>query len=112
MRYVFSLVSSGQVVAEFPIQSVNFGRKLNDWGTFRGSFKLDQSGSYNADLIASTIPGKCFVVAERDGVVVWDGIVWSRTYQSQAKDVEFTARSWEAYPDMVKFDTNFTRTQI
>jgi hypothetical protein len=110
MRYVFGDINSGQVIEELSLQSVTLDNKLNDWGTFRCSFKLDQTGKSNIDLVNATIPGKCYVVAERDDVPVWDGIVWSRTYQSQAKDVELTARTWPAYADKITFDADFLRT--
>jgi hypothetical protein len=50
------------------------------------------------------------MVCERDGAVVWDGIIWTRTYQSQAKLFECTARTWPAYPERITFDANFTRS--
>lgn len=112
MRYVFGDINTGQVLEEIALQSVNMDNKLNDWGTFRASFKMDQSGKSNLDLVNATTPGKCYIVAERDGVVIWDGIVWARTYQSQAKDIEFSARTWTGYADKITFDLDFTRTQI
>ena len=72
---------------------------LNDWGTFRGTVRLDASGVDNADVVNATVPGKSFLTVEQDGVVLWDGIVWTRTYDSQAKDLQLTARESEAYAD-------------
>jgi hypothetical protein len=104
LRYVFGNLRTQQVLDEFSLQGVSMTDKLNGWGTFRGSFGLDQSGKKNADLVAATIPGQCYIAVERINSlgltkVVWFGIIWSRSYQSQAKVVNLTARSLPAYAE-------------
>jgi hypothetical protein len=99
IRYVFGILKTGTVVDEFSLNSVSASAKMNSWGTLRGSFGFDQSGKYNTDLADATVPGLCYVALERDDIPVWFGIVWSRSYQSQAKVAAMTARSLEAYPE-------------
>lgn len=105
-RYVFGLLSNGEPVEEIALQGVSMSGKLNAWGTFRGSFGLDQSGKKNIDLTGATIPGLCYVCCERNNVPIWFGIIWSRTYQSNAKVVNFTARSLATYPSKRRITTD------
>lgn len=97
IRYVFGRLSDRSVLAELSLEGVSMTSMLNDWGTFRGTVRLDATGVENIDVINATVPGGCFVVAERDEKVLWDGIVWTRTYDSQAKDLQLTAREAEGY---------------
>lgn len=105
LRYVFGNLRTGAIIDEFSLQGVSMTDKLNGWGTFRGSFGFDQSGKSNADLAAATIPGQCYVAVERTSAttgvesVVWFGIIWSRSYQAQAKVANITARSLPAYAE-------------
>jgi hypothetical protein len=104
LRYVFGNLRTNEVLDEFSLQGVSMTDKLNGWGTLRGSFGLDQSGKDNIDLVSATIPGQCFICVERidfEGLtqIVWFGIIWSRSYQSQAKIVNITARSLPAYAE-------------
>jgi hypothetical protein len=104
LRYVFGNLRTQEVLDEFSLQGVSMSDKLNNWGTLRGSFGLDQSGKRNAELVEATVPGQCFIAVERTSnqgttSVVWFGIIWSRSYQSQAKVVSITARSLPAYAE-------------
>jgi hypothetical protein len=104
IRYVFGNLKTNKVVDEFSLQGVSMSDKLNGWGTLRGSFGLDQSGHDNIDLVGATIPGECYVAVERTSStgevqVVWFGLIWSQSYQAQAKVMQISARSLAAYPE-------------
>src|SRR5215213_730299 len=99
VRYVFGILKTGAVIDELALTGVSASGKMNTWGTFCGSFGFDQSGKFNADLADATVPGLCYVAIERNDIPVWFGIVWSRSYQSQAKVTTLTARSLESYPE-------------
>ena len=73
--------------------------ELNKGGKFDGSFNLDMTGFDNKTLLDATIPGRCWVVCERNGRPFWTGYIWSRTYQSQAKSVQLYGQSFETYPN-------------
>lgn len=110
LRYLFGNLDTRQVIAELPLTGVSMTRKLNDWGTFRGTVYFDTSGIDNSLTASATVPGRNFVICERDGVPIWDGIVWSSTYDSQAKVMNLTARSYEAYAEKCIVDVDFIRT--
>lgn len=128
-RYVFGNLRTGTVTEEIALQGVSMDGKLNSWGSFRGTFALDQTGKNNADLVSASEPLRNFVVAEQRWTMpdpldplnpfaytwspwtpVWGGIVWTAAYQSQAKIMQVTARSWEAYLDKIRITTDQTWT--
>jgi hypothetical protein len=110
-RYLFGDLTTNDVIAEIPLQSVSFDRQLNDWGNFRGTLYLSQSGLPDDLVVQATTPGKCFVVVELDDVPVWDGVVWTRVYDSQAKDMNLTARTYEGYIEK-QFVGDFARVAV
>lgn len=97
VRYVFIDALSGSIIEEIPLQSVTINQTLSG-GELRATFGLDLAGLTNDQLVSATIPGKCLVVAETDSVVIWGGLVWTRTYQSQAKSVQLYAKTIDQYP--------------
>jgi hypothetical protein len=109
-RYVFVTIRSETIIEEINCFGVYFSRQLGDQGQFTASFQLDQSGKKNVDLIAATTPGYCYVVVERNDVPVWWGIVWSRTYQSQAKECQISALGFECYPQKQRMFSYYTDT--
>lgn len=109
-KYVFVTLRSEIVVEEIRCYGVYMSRQLGDQGYFTASFNFDQTGKSNADLVAATTPGFCYVVAERNNVPIWWGIVWSRTYQSQSKSCQISALGFEVFPQKQRIETNYTDT--
>jgi len=97
-NFVFSSMRTEQVIAEIPLNGTYMDMELNVGGRLDGSFHLDMTGYDNQTLMDATIPGRTFVVCERNGIPIWCGYVWSRTYQSQAKSVQLYCQSFEYYP--------------
>jgi hypothetical protein len=111
IRYIFGDVLSNRVIEEIPCHGVTMSEGL-DGGEFRGSFNLDMTHKDNADLVAASIPGKCYVVAERNGVPIWGGMDWSRTYQSQAKSVQLYAKTMDQVLAKRVITTDLTYTAM
>src|SRR5690349_24055288 len=109
VRYVFVDALSGTVLEEIPLQSVRFTQTLNG-GELNATFGLDLSGYSNDQLVSSTIPGRTLLVVETDSVVLWGGLVWTRTYQSQAKSVQLYAKTLDQYP--TKRLVDYSRTFV
>lgn len=106
VRYVFGDLRTGLVSSEIALQGVTLNNKLNGVGNMQGTLQLDQSGQNNLDLINATIPGKSFVVVERNDVPVWDGIVWTRTYQAQAKIMQLSMKTRAGYLEKMLIDSD------
>jgi hypothetical protein len=109
LRYVFLDALSGTIIEEIPLQSVRINQTLSG-GEFQAVFGLDQTGLSNDQLVSATIPGRCMVVCETNTRVLWGGLVWSRTYQSQAKSVQLFAKTLDQYPAkrLVNYNRTFT----
>lgn len=101
-RYLAYDVLSGALIEELPLSGVRFSRVLNGAGGMSASLQLNRrtsSGdSLNAAYIAATIPQRTKIFIDRDGVLVWGGIIWSRaySYQSQRLDIE-AAELWSYF---------------
>lgn len=108
-RYIFGTLGTERVIAEIPLFGTYMEMELNVGGRFDGTFNLDQTGKRNEDLIAATIPGQCWVVVERNGIPIWGGFVWSRTYQSQSKTCQIFAQHFQQYPLYELIRTDFIR---
>jgi len=109
-RYIFGSLRTESIIAEIPLFGTYMDNELNVGGRFDGSFNLDMTGFDNQTLMDATIPGRCFVVCEREGQPVWGGYVWSRTYQSQAKTIQLYAQSFEYYPTHQLIRNDFVST--
>lgn len=107
MSYIFGDATTGLIIEEIRLQGVSFKNSF-DGGEFRAAFYLDQSGKDNDTLISATEPGRTFVVVERDGVVLGDYIVWTRTYQSQAKVMQIYGIPYKDYVNTRLVDVDIT----
>lgn len=95
-RYYTFQPRLGEVVVELPLYGVYMDKQINDAGNFTGTFRLGTDYGLDSALIAGTIPGRYGVVCRRDGVFVWAGMIWSRTYNSTARTVQLTAQTFES----------------
>lgn len=111
LTYLFGDLLTGQVMEEIALYGVTLSLNM-DGGELRGTFQYDQSGKDNQSLNDATQPGRCFVVAEREGIPVWGGIVWTRTYQSQAKIEQLFCRTFDAYTDRRIIDFDFSAVDV
>src|SRR6185369_793153 len=105
-RYYFGTIMSPGVIAEITLFGTYMDMELNVGGSFNGSYQLDQTGIDNEVLMGATVPGYSYVMVERNGVVIWGGYLWSRTYQSQAKSMQLFAQSFEMFPNNQLIDFN------
>lgn len=96
--YLFQEILTGQILGEMSVNGVTFDRALNRAGNMQGSVNLDNDLTPNDDILAMTEKGKNAIYVYRDDLIVWGGIIWTRTYQSQAKSLQFTAQTFESFP--------------
>lgn len=109
MTYVFGDMATGEIIAEIPLYGVSIVEKFGG-GEFRGTFQYDMTGRDNEVLDAATIPGRCYVVAERNAIPIFAGYIQTRTYQSQAKSAQLFSRGFAAYPErrLLREDVSYT----
>lgn len=116
-RYICEDTLTGVKLASIPMYGVNFKAYLTTlgqtgrYGEFTGTFRADLPGFSVQELLGATIPGRTTLYVERDGVLIWSGIVQSRTYQSQSLDYQLYAQSHDAIMDGQFLTTDTSGTQ-
>jgi hypothetical protein len=76
--YLFCDLLTDTLIAELPLTDVSYGTILNGIGTLRGHVPYADE-TLPLDPEAATVPGRTAVYVDRDGVIVWAGILWTRT---------------------------------
>ena len=96
-RYLFVDLLTNTIIAELPLTGVAFTQQLNQAGTFSGHLMLSGINTDKFNVDASTIPAKCGLYVDRDGILVWGGVIWGRQYNSQDQALTIQAREWISY---------------
>lgn len=94
--YLFTDLRTNRVLAELPLQNVNYENKLSDIGDASASLKINAETS-RLGVRSATMPGKTGLYILRDGQPVWGGIVWKRTYNKNSRTVNFACKTFESY---------------
>ncbi len=96
-RYLFADLLTNSILGELPLTGVSFTQQLNAAGTFSGTFQLAGSNPTALNVANSTIPARTALYVDRDGVLVWGGVVWSRSYNSADQHLSIQAQEFESY---------------
>jgi hypothetical protein len=96
-RYLIADLLTNEIIAELPFTGVSFTQQLNQAGTFTGHLLLSGINTYEYNVDASTQPSRNALYVDRNGILVWGGIIWNRTYSSQSQTLQITAREFESY---------------
>ena len=96
-RYLFADLLTNQILAELPLTGVTFTEQLNVAGTFTGHLLLSGINTAGLNVNAATIPGRCAIYVDRNGELVWGGVIWLRDYSSADQRMSLTAREFLSY---------------
>ena len=111
-RYLFADLLTNEIIAELPLTAVSFTQQLNQAGTFTGRLLISgiNTDQYNVD--ASTQPARNALYVDRNGTLVWGGVIWNREYSSADQTLTITAREFESYFEhrLITTTTAFTAT--
>ena len=107
-RYLFADLLTNQIQAELPLSGVTFGQELNTAGSFSGKVLVSGLNSINYDVQDYTIPGRTAIYVDKDGAIVWGGVLWSRNYDTKSQMLTFTGKEFESYFERrrIAFDYN------
>jgi hypothetical protein len=95
-RYFVVDFLSNAVIAELPFKGVKYGRSLNAAGSFNGTIPIiDKTTAYN--LYENTMPGKTALYVVRNDECVWGGVIWSRSYSLESRELAVTATEFTSY---------------
>jgi len=109
-RYLFADLLTNEIIAELPLTGVSFTQQLNQSGTLNGHVLLSALNSAEFNVNASTIPGRSAIYVDRNGDLIWGGIIWNRTYNSAEQVLSLTAREFESYFERRRISTTDTFT--
>lgn len=96
-RFLAADVLTNQVWAELPLRNSSFGWKLNDSGSFAGELLLTDPRMQQIDWDDGTSPGRTALYVERDGIIIWGGIIWLRRYNFATKTLQITGNDFWSY---------------
>lgn len=107
-RYLLhNLTSPYSVVGELQFTNVNWSLVLNGTGDFTGTLNINDpraftnvgtaSPGYVSSLEYVTQPGRVGLVVEYNGALVWGGIVWTRTWDSQSQVLTVGAKTYDSW---------------
>ncbi|OKJ06829.1 hypothetical protein AMK19_23565 [Kitasatospora sp. CB01950] len=75
--YLFADLRTDRVLAELPLQDVEYSTELNGIGVCTATLPLNRATAPLRPMEATT-PTRTVLYIDRDGVIVWAGIVWTR----------------------------------
>jgi hypothetical protein len=96
-RYLFCDLLTNSVLAELPLYGVSFSKYLSKPGNFTGTYPMYNTSLDQRDVVNATIPGRTAIYIEREGALIWGGIIWTRFYQSDQRVLQMTGQTFESY---------------
>jgi hypothetical protein len=111
-RYLFADLLTNEIIAELPITGVSFTQQLNQAGSFSAHLLLSGVNTYGYNVDAATQPTRNAVYVDRNGILVWGGVIWSRSYDSANQTLNITAREFESYFEHRLINTTVAFTNI
>jgi hypothetical protein len=85
--YLFCDLLTDGVLAELPMADVTYSTELNGIGVLRGVVPYADE-TLPLDPETATTPNRCVVYVDRDGVIVWGGIIWTRDPVNGGKQIQ------------------------
>lgn len=95
-RYYTVDLLTNRIISEIPFREVSYERALKGAGSFTGKIPIiEATSSFN--IYTSTFPGNTALYIVRDGICVWGGIVWSRSYNLVERALVVNASEFTSY---------------
>lgn len=95
--YLIADLRSGAILDELPLSGVSFDKKLNDTGSFRAQLSVDDPQIRLREPRLLTEPGRTAIYVDRDGDLLWGGIVWTSRYSAATGTLELGAADLLSY---------------
>jgi hypothetical protein len=111
-RYLFADLLTNQILGELPLTGVGFTQQLNQAGTLQGHLLLSGMTTAQFNVNASTIPGRTAIYVDRNGDLIWGGVIWGRSYNSADQTLSISAREFESYFERRRITTTIDFANI
>jgi hypothetical protein len=116
-RCIAADLRTGTRIAELPLRSLSFSQTLNDAGEASGTLFLPSpdtaSNRTNAAILNDAVDeARRQLIIERDGVIVWCGIIWLAQYDdaTQTRNIR-AAEDWSYFRRrFIDYNASWTAT--
>jgi hypothetical protein len=85
--YLFCDLRTDTLLAELPLSGVSYSYELNGIGRLTGTIPYNDE-TLPLDPETASQPGRTAVYVDRDGVLVWGGIIWTRDRATGGKKIQ------------------------
>lgn len=85
--YLFCDLRTDQLLAELPLSGVSYSFELNGIGTLSATIPYNDE-TLPLDPENASTPARTAVYVDRDGVLVWGGILWTREQVKGGKKIQ------------------------
>ncbi len=108
-RYFTTDLLTGQPLADLPLNDTTLDVKLNAAGPLSTRLPLADPLVRAIDPVGSTLPGRTALYVDRDGVLLWGGIIWMRRYSSKTGSLLLDCAEFESWlsAQLIATDTQF-----
>lgn len=114
-RLLYTRLRTGQLLGELPAVSFGFVDEINAAGSFNATIALDDVASIEAPgahpipessstidspqavTLETLIPAATGVYVERDGVILWGGVIWTAVLSLESATIEIGAEGFLSY---------------
>ncbi|MEV7091146.1 hypothetical protein AB0O07_35695 [Streptomyces sp. NPDC093085] len=97
--YYTADLATGAISDELPLYDVTFSTELNEAGEFRGRLPLGDPRVTVHRPRELTEPARAALYVERDGILVWGGVIWTVKYGSADRHLEISGAGFLSYFD-------------
>jgi hypothetical protein len=95
-RYFVTDLVSNEILGEIPFKGVSFERANRRAGSFTGRVPFLEA-TKGLDLYEITMPGRTGLYVMRNGVCVWGGMIWSRQYDVNNREMRVEGAEFTSY---------------
>lgn len=95
--YLLSDLLTGQTKAALPLTGVSFSSQLNAAGSFSATLALGDPKVAALDWQDALQEGRTAIFVDRDGILVWGGILWTTSRSHSSSTVTLGAKEFWSY---------------
>lgn len=95
-RYFLTDLLSNSLISEVPFSGVSYERANRKAGSFSGTIPFIPS-TKALNLYEATMPGRTALYVMRNGICVWGGIIWARSYDALSKELSVDGSEFTSY---------------
>lgn len=109
--FIFCDLRTNAVLAELPLEGVSYSHVLNGAGSWSGSLHLGDPRITALEPIAATVPGRTVMYIDRDGTLLYGGIVWGRRWNGDKLELS-GSQLWSYFSHRVMEFAHHLYTQV